>query len=629
MKFLKLFLTFLTLADILIFPIATLSQSSHKKQEQLQVNLTESSAESETKCEGRCGLRSLPNRVVVSNEDSATEPAESKSVTEDRRPENSVPKEEDPNSQNNLDEEENPESASESNSEMEAGVDDQDETDKTTLEEIARLEKLALADQLYLAGDKTAAVKLYREAKEVWSREQTKTTENPKLVVTITNPSQLSPAGKVFWRNYQQGKQQQFESKVVSSLKLLTTREPQFIPGHVHYAKALLAYEREAESLKVLNRAVSLYPNEPAILRAKMNADIAEEKWLDASIMARQYALFNPDSPQAEEFELLAEVYLAEYQDNLRSSITWNAIGNAIAGTFGFVLTGNLFGPLSALETTALLLQGESAVGEASVSQIKKQLPLMQDETVNDYVDYIGQKIATASGREEFDYQFYIVMDDALNAFALPGGKIFVNAGAIMQTDSEAELAGLLAHEVSHSALSHGFQLATKGNLTANIVSYVPYVGNTASSLIVLNYSREMEKQADIFGTRILVNAGYAADGVRNLMAQLDESNQDEVTTEPPAWLSSHPNTKTRIDYMEQLILDQNLERYTYEGVEPHQAIKKLVTAKWKEYEKCVEEVDSIQEAKKCASEKDESKKLDEESPQDSENSADEIEAEN
>lgn len=512
---------------------------------------------------------------------------------------------------------------------MEAGVDDQDEADKTTLEEIARLEKLALADQLYLAGDKTAAVKLYREAKEVWSREQTKTTENPKLVVTITNPSQLSPAGKVFWRNYQQGKQQQFESKVVSSLKLLTTREPQFIPGHVHYAKALLAYEREAESLKVLNRAVSLYPNEPAILRAKMNADIAEEKWLDASIMARQYALFNPDSPQAEEFELLAEVYLAEYQDNLRSSITWNAIGNAIAGTVGFVLTGNLFGPLSALETTALLLQGESAVGEASVSQIKKQLPLMQDETVNDYVDYIGQKIATASGREEFDYQFYIVMDDALNAFALPGGKIFVNAGAIMQTDSEAELAGLLAHEVSHSALSHGFQLATKGNLTANIVSYVPYVGNTASSLIVLNYSREMEKQADIFGTRILVNAGYAADGVRNLMAQLDESNQDEVTTEPPAWLSSHPNTKARIDYMEQLILDQNLERYTYEGVKPHQAIKKLVTAKWKEYEKCVEEVNSIQEAKKCAGEKDESEKLDEESPQDSENSADEIEAEN
>ena len=108
-----------------------------------------------------------------------------------------------------------------------------------------------------------------------------------------------------------------------------------------------------------------------------------------------------------------------------------------------------------------------------------------------------------------------------------------------------------MAHEVSHAALSHGFQLATKGNLTANVVSYIPYVGNVASSLIVLNYSRDMEKQADLFGTRILVNAGYAADGVRNLMAQLQESPQEH--SEPPAWLSSHPNTKERISYMEKV----------------------------------------------------------------------------
>lgn len=346
-----------------------------------------------------------------------------------------------------------------------------------------------------------------------------------------------------------------------------------------------------------------------------MNADIVAENWLDASIMARQFALFNPDSPQAEEFNRLAEEYLAQYQSDLRSSITWNAIGNAIAGTVGFALTGNLYGPFSALETTSLLLRGESAVGEASVGQIKKQVPLVQDKKVTNYVDQIGQKIANASGREEFDYQFYIVMDDALNAFALPGGKIFVNAGAIMKTDSEAELAGLLAHEVSHSALSHGFQLATKGNLTANIVSYIPYVGNTASSLIVLNYSRAMEKQADIFGTRILVNAGYAADGVRNLMAQLDKY-RDEDNSEPPAWLSSHPNTKQRIDYMERLIVDRNLNRYAYEGVAQHQEIKKLVTAKWQEYEKCVEEVDSIKEAKICAGEQNESQE-DTETPTD------------
>ena len=498
----------------------------------------------------------------------------------------------------------------------ESEEDAKDKVKEPTPEEIARLEKLAQADRLYILGNKVAAVKLYREAKEPWKIEQEEASkQNEELIITFDDPAKLSPAGKVFWRNYQEGKERQLETQVISSLKLLTTREPQFISGHIHYAEVLLAYEREPESLEVLNRAVNRYPNEPKLLRAKMNADIVAENWLDASIMARQFALFNPDSPQAEEFNRLAEEYLAQYQSDLRSSITWNAIGNAIAGTVGFALTGNLYGPFSALETTSLLLRGESAVGEASVGQIKKQIPLVQDKKVTNYVDQIGQKIANASGREEFDYQFYIVMDDALNAFALPGGKIFVNAGAIMKTDSEAELAGLLAHEVSHSALSHGFQLATKGNLTANIVSYIPYVGNTASSLIVLNYSRAMEKQADIFGTRILVNAGYAADGVRNLMAQLDKS-RDEDNSEPPAWLSSHPNTKQRIDYMERLIVDRNLNRYAYEGVAQHQEIKKLVTAKWQEYEKCVEEVDSIKEAKICAGEQNESQE-DTETPTD------------
>ena len=488
-----------------------------------------------------------------------------------------------------------------------------EEAKEPTPEEIARLEKLAQADKLYLAGNKAAAVKLYREAKQVWDIEGERA--NNQQEKAFSEPDELSPAGKVFWRNYQQGKEQQLETKTLSSLKLLTTKEPQFIPGHVHYAQALLKYEREAESLEVLNQAVSRYPNEPEILRAKMESDVADDRWLDASIMARQFALFNPDSPQAAEFEELAAEYLDKYQSDLRSDIAWNAVGNAIAGTVGFALTGNIFGPISALQTTSLLLNGESAVGAASAKQIRKQVPLLQEEEVTEYVNEIGQKVAIASGREEFDYKFYVIMDDALNAFALPGGKIFVNAGAIMETDSEAELAGLLAHEVSHSALSHGFQLMTKGNFTANIVSYIPYVGSTASNLIVLNYSREMEKQADIFGTRILVNSGYAADGVRNLMAQLHESHQDKDNPEPPAWLSSHPNTKQRMSYIEQLVVDNSLNRYTYEGVARHQEIKEIVTTKWDEYEECAEDVTTIEEAKECAGEKEESENIDKSEP--------------
>lgn len=475
--------------------------------------------------------------------------------------------------------------------------------DEPTPEEIARLQKLATADQLYLSGYQAKASQLYRQAKEVWQLEQERANQSQSDEIQLfDDPEQLSPAGRVFWRNYQQGKVQKLESKIVSALNLLTTREPQFISGHIHYAQMLQQHERLEESIAVLERAVNLYPQEPKLVQARIDAHVAAEEWLDASILSRQFALFNPELPESATFDRQSAVYLAKYQSDLRSKIALNAIGNAIVGTVGFALTGSLFGPLSALETTSMLLRGESAIGEASVKQAKQQLPLLEDPRVTEYVNRVGQKIAAASGRDDFDYEFYVIMDDTLNAFALPGGKIFVNAGAIMKTDSEAELAGLLAHEVSHAALSHGFQLVTQGNFTANIVSYIPYVGNAATSLIVMNYSRGMEKQADIFGTRILVNSGYAADGVRNLMVKLLQAQQDEDHPEPVEWLSSHPNSQERIGYMEQLIVDRNLNRFTYEGVAPHQSVKHLVKQQWKQYERCVEQdLVTIEKAQECS----------------------------
>ena len=479
---------------------------------------------------------------------------------------------------------------------------DKEKADEPTPEELARLKKLATADRLYLSGYKAEAKKLYRQAKEPWKIELEKAVAPKESVTVFDRPEQLSPAGKVFWRNYQQGKEQNLESKIFSALKLLTTREPQFIAGHIHYAQMLEEYERETEAATVLNRAVNLYPREPKLIKARIENHLDREEWLDASVLARQFALFNQDLPEAEEFDRLADEYLTKYQKDLKSDIALNAVGNAIVGTVGFALTGSLLGPLSAIETTSMLLQGESAIGDASVKQAKQQLPLLNDPKITEYVNEIGQKVAAASGRDDFEYEFHIIMDDSLNAFALPGGKVFVHAGAIMKTDTEAELAGLLAHEVSHSALSHGFQLVTQGNFTANIVRHIPYVGNAATSLIVMNYSRGMERQADVFGTRILVNAGYAADGVRNLMVKLAEAHHDDPDNpEPVEWFSSHPNSNNRVRYMEELIVDRNLDRYAYEGVARHQEMKHIVKEKWEKYEKCSEEVVTIEDARECA----------------------------
>jgi predicted Zn-dependent protease len=449
-------------------------------------------------------------------------------------------------------------------------------------EEIARQEKLIEADRLYINGQTAAAQKLYREAKTPFETEAA-ATQRPE---PIYEPSQLSPAGSVYWRQSTAGLEQNLQTKVLVPLQLLVEQYPEFIPGHLRYAQALKKYGRKEDSLEVLEQATNFYPYEPELLKAKIVALGEEKKWLEASLAARQFALFNITSPQADEFAQLADQNLERYQSHLRADLRGSAIANAITGVLGYVVTGNLFGPISAVQTTTMLLRGESAVGESIANRAQRQLTLVEDEQVLEYVQEIGNKLATVAGRSDFEYEFHVVADDRLNAFALPGGKIFVNAGAIMKTKSEAELAGLLAHELSHAVLSHGFQLATQGNLIANVTQYFP-LGGTAANLIVFNYNRDMERQADALGTRILVSSGYSADGMRNLMVTL---NEEDRTGPVFAWLSTHPNTEERIRNLESAIVENGYNRYAYEGVERHREIQKRVATLLKEHEERQEE---------------------------------------
>jgi len=451
-----------------------------------------------------------------------------------------------------------------------------------TPEELARQQKLIEADQLYLTGQIEAAQQLYREAKDPFTAEA----EVQEQSAPIYDTAQLTPAGSVYWRQSEAGLEQKLETKILAPLRLLVEQYPEFIPGHLRYAQALEEYGREEESLQVLERATTLYPNEPELLKATIRELGEADKWLEASLTARQFALLHPDSSQAGEFTALAEENLERYRSHLRRKLRGNAIANAITGTLGFILTGNLFGPVSAIDTTVLMLRGESAVGESVANRARKQLPMLEDEEVLAYVREVGNKLATVASRDDFEYEFYVVMDDKLNAFALPGGKVFINAGAILKTRSEAELAGLLAHELSHAVLSHGFQLVTEGNLIANVTSYFPY-GGTAANLIVLDYNRDMERQADALGSRILVSSGYAADGMRNLMVTLDKEEREEPVF---AWLSTHPDTQERINNMESLIERNGYNRYAYEGVGRHIVIQERVAKLLKEYERKEEE---------------------------------------
>jgi predicted Zn-dependent protease len=434
-----------------------------------------------------------------------------------------------------------------------------------TPEEIARQQKLIEADKLYQAGQIAAAEKLYREVKEPFA----KTSDTQEIKQPIVDLAQLSPSGQVYWREAEAGIASQMQSRTRVALELLVEKNPEFIPGHIKYAEVLKEYGEEKKALQVLDNAATLYPNQPDLIKTRVAALSKAKKWMEASLAARQFAVLNPNDPQAPEFTKLAEDNLKRYQSHIRGKIRGNAIANIITGVLGYAVTGSLFGPFTALDSTILMLRGEGSIGESVAKQAKKQLKLVKDETVLGYVDEIGQKLAKVAGRNEFKYEFFVIPEADLNAFALPGGKIFLNAGAIAKTNSEAELAGLIGHELSHVVLSHGFQLVTQGNLIANVTQYVPY-GGIVGQLFALSYSRDMERQADTLGTRLITATGYAADGLRNLMVTLDKQQKNA----PPSWLSSHPGGNERVRSLEELISRNKYNRYAYEGVARHTEIQ-------------------------------------------------------
>jgi Peptidase family M48 len=202
-------------------------------------------------------------------------------------------------------------------------------------------------------------------------------------------------------------------------------------------------------------------------------------------------------------------------------------------------------------------------LGREAAAEVVKELPLLNDQVVDDYVETIGRTLATAIPPEfqhkEFRYTFDVVNQKEINAFALPGGPMFLNRGMIEAAKTEGEVAGVMAHEMSHVALRHGTAQATKGqkfqigSVLGQIAGAV--VGGTAGSIIsqgtqfglgaaFLKYSREYESQADILGAQILARAGYNPREMANMFKTIEA----EGGNRGPEWLSSHPNPGNRYE---------------------------------------------------------------------------------
>lgn len=211
--------------------------------------------------------------------------------------------------------------------------------------------------------------------------------------------------------------------------------------------------------------------------------------------------------------------------------------------------------------------QQEVELGQQQSAQIQQQLPLVQDAVINQYVSSLGNQIASKTSRADLQWQFYVVNTDVVNAFALPGGIVYVNRGVLERADKMDELAGVLGHEIEHVVRRHsvkqmeqmqganiGVALAcTLTNICSNQAAATAInVGGTA---IFAKFSRADEVQADEGGFHNLINAGISPEGMLSFFQKLlAEEQQSGGSGAASSWFSDHPGTQDRIQDIQNML---------------------------------------------------------------------------
>ena len=202
--------------------------------------------------------------------------------------------------------------------------------------------------------------------------------------------------------------------------------------------------------------------------------------------------------------------------------------------------------------------QQEVELGTQYMQQINSQLPIVQDPEVNRYINVLGDSIARLTARGDLPWQFFIVNSAEVNAFAVPGGYIYVNRGLIDRAKNLSELAGVLGHEIGHVVKRHsikqmqqeqGAQIGvTLGCVLINVCNsqIAGAAINVAGSAIFAKFSRDDEAQADEVGIDNVVRAGISPKGIPEMFQiLLNERRSDPGSVE--LWFGTHPTEESRI----------------------------------------------------------------------------------
>jgi beta-barrel assembly-enhancing protease len=221
-------------------------------------------------------------------------------------------------------------------------------------------------------------------------------------------------------------------------------------------------------------------------------------------------------------------------------------------------------------------VQDDVKLGRQASSQVTRQFPLLNDSQIERYVESVGARLVAAIPPEfrqpSFDYQFDVVNARDINAFALPGGPMYVNRGMIEAAQNEGEMAGVMAHEISHVALRHTTAQATKQSSIGNQLGTIGLIlggaifggqsgaqlGAIGAQALQTRYSRDYETQADILGSQIMANAGYDPRDLANMFRTIE---QQSGGSRAPEFISSHPDPGNRYQKINREASQLNVSR--------------------------------------------------------------------
>src|SRR5437870_11696214 len=217
--------------------------------------------------------------------------------------------------------------------------------------------------------------------------------------------------------------------------------------------------------------------------------------------------------------------------------------------------------------------QQQEQLGLKAMGEVYQQVPVLPDSSpVTKYVQELGNKLVSVIPQDKsWPYQFHVIPEKDINAFALPGGPIFINIGTITAADNEAELAGVMAHEMSHVYMQHSGDTTSEESIAQVVLGVLGGVlpGGTAGNLarlgiqigagtMFLKYSRADEAQADAVGAMIMYKAGYNPRSMAEFFQKLEKQGGGGG----PQFLSDHPDPGNRVEAVDREIRDWPPENY-------------------------------------------------------------------